>query len=98
MNVDTCYCRNRDCRAYGRTGELSRLKFFDWHRGAPRFRCQICQSLVSTRAGTAYAGIRTDEITYRYAVTARAEGLAPRGRTNVWTRQRYVVQLVASAR
>jgi IS1 family transposase/transposase-like protein len=78
MNVDTCYCRNRDCRTYGRAGKLSRLTFFDWHRGAPRYRCPICQSLVSARAGTAYAGIRTDEITYRYAVTALAEGLALR--------------------
>lgn len=78
MNIDTCYCRNRDCRAYGRTGKLSRLKFFDWHRGAPRFRCQVCHSLVSARAGTAYAGIRTDEVAYQYAVTALAEGLALR--------------------
>jgi IS1 family transposase len=59
-------------------GKNARLKFFDWHRGAPRFRCQICQSLVSARTGTAYAGIRTDELTYRYAVTALAEGLALR--------------------
>jgi IS1 family transposase len=33
---------------------------------------------VSARTGTAYAGIRTDEVTYRYAVTALAEGLALR--------------------
>ena len=52
---------------------------------------------VSARTGTAYSGIRTDEVTYRYAVTALAEGLALRatGRT-VWTGQRYFVQLVAS--
>ena len=78
MNVDTCYCRNRHCRAYGLTGKSSRLKFFDWHRGAPRFRCQVCQSLVSARAGTAYSGIRTDEMTYQYAVAALAEGVALR--------------------
>lgn len=78
MNVDTCYCRNRHCRGYGLTGKQARLKFFDWHRGAPRFRCQVCQSLISARTGTAYAGIRTDEVTYRYAVTALAEGLALR--------------------
>lgn len=78
MNLVTCSCRNRHCRAYGRTGKLSQLKFFDRHRGAPRFRCQICQSFVSARAGTAYAGIRTDEVTYQYAVTALAEGLALR--------------------
>lgn len=78
MNVDTCYCRNRHCRAYRLTGKSSRLKFFDWHRGAPRFRCQVCQSLVSARAGTAYSGIRTDEMTYQYAVAALAEGVALR--------------------
>jgi len=78
MNVDTCYCRNRHCRAYGLTGKKARLKFFDWHRGAPRFRCQVCLSLVSARTGTAYAGIRTNELTYRYAVSALAEGLALR--------------------
>ena len=33
---------------------------------------------MSARTGTAYAGIRTDEVTYRYAVTALAEGLALR--------------------
>lgn len=78
MNIDTCYCRNRHCRAYGLTGKQAHLKFFDWHRGAPRFRCQICHALISARTGTAYAGIRTDEVTYRYAVTALAEGLALR--------------------
>jgi transposase-like protein len=78
MNVDTCYCRNRHCRAYGLTGKKTPLAFFDWHRGAPRFRCQVCQSLISARTGTAYAGIRTNELTYRYAVTALAEGLALR--------------------
>ena len=78
MDVSTCYCRNPDCRVHGCTGEKARLRFFDWHRDALRFRCQACLSLVSARAGTAYAGIRTDEITYRYGVTALAEGLAIR--------------------
>lgn len=78
MDLRTCYCRNRECRLYGLTGKKARLKFEDWHRGAPRFRCAVCDKRVSARTGTAYAGIRTDEVTYRYAVTALAEGLALR--------------------
>ena len=78
MNTDTCYCRNRRCRLYGLAGERAQLKYHDWHRGAPRFQCRLCQALVSARAGTAYAGIRTDEITYRFGATALAEGLALR--------------------
>ena len=78
MNISTCYCRNRECRLYGLIGKQARLKFEDWHRGAPRFRCEVCDWRVSARTGTAYSGIRTDEVTYGYAVTALAEGLALR--------------------
>ncbi len=78
MDIRTCYCRNRTCRLYGLTGTKARLKFEDWHRSAPRFRCQVCGRRVSARTGTAYSGIRTDELTYRYAVTALAEGLTLR--------------------
>ena len=78
MDIRTCYCRNHECRLYGLTGKKARLKFEDWHRGAPRFRCETCAKRMSARTGTAYAGIRTDETTYRYAVTALAEGLALR--------------------
>ena len=78
MNVSTCYCRHRGCQLYGRTGKKARLVFDDWHRGAPRFRCAGCGTRVSARTSTAYSGIRTDEMTYQYAVTALAEGLALR--------------------
>jgi hypothetical protein len=78
MNTGTCYCRNRHCRLYGLAGEQAQLKYHDWHRGAPRFRCRACHALVSAPAGTAHAGIRTDEITYRFGATALAEGLALR--------------------
>ena len=78
MDTSTCYCRNRQCRLYGLTCKKARLKFEDWHRGALRFRCDVCDKRVYARTGTAYAGIRTDEMTYRYAVTALAEGLALR--------------------
>ena len=78
MNVSTCYCRHQGCWLYGRTGKKARLVFDDWHRGAPRFRCAVCSTRMSARTGTAYSGIRTDEMTYQYAVTALAEGLALR--------------------
>lgn len=78
MNISTCYCRHRKCRLYGRTGKKAQFVFDDWHRGAPRFRCALCGTRVSARTGTAYSGIRTDEMTYQYAVTALAEGLALR--------------------
>src|SRR5712692_8161204 len=85
MDVSTCYCRNRRCRLYGQSDEKARLKFFDWHRGAPRFRCQACQAFVPARAGTAYVGIRTDAPTYCYGATALAEGLALRATGRLFT-------------
>src|SRR6266705_46652 len=78
MRIGSCYCRNRHCRLSGLAGEKARLRLDDWHRGAPRLRCLVCRQRVSARTGTAYAGIRTDELTYRYAATALAEGLALR--------------------
>ena len=78
MHIDSCYCRNRHCRLSGLAGAKARLRLDDWHRGAPRLRCLVCKQRVSARTGTAYAGIRTDELTYRYAATALAEGLALR--------------------
>ena len=78
MDCTTCYCVNVRCKRYGLRGERARLKFHDWHANAPRFRCLACQTLVSARVGTAYAGIRTDEITYQHGVKSLAEGLAIR--------------------
>lgn len=47
-------------------------------RRAARFQCLACGQLVSARAGTAYAGIRTELSTYRRGATALAEGLSIR--------------------
>ena len=85
MKVDSCYCRNERCRVYGLSGEKARLKFDDWHFGAPRFRCLVCEQRVSARTSTAYAGIRTDELTFRYGATALAEGLALRATGRLFT-------------
>jgi IS1 family transposase len=78
MKTDTCYCRNVHCRLYGLSGQQAQLAFHDWHRVAPRFRCARCGSLTNARVGTAYVGIRTDEIAFRNAATSLAEGLAIR--------------------
>ncbi len=85
MKVDTCYCRNESCRLYGLSGAKARLKLDDWHNGAPRFRCLVCEQRLSARTGTAYAGIRTDELTFRYGTTALAEGLALRATGRLFT-------------
>ncbi len=74
MKTDTCYCRNLRCPFYGMAGKCARLVFHDWHDGAPRVRCTHCNCLVGARAGTAYAGIRTDECTFQSGARHLAEG------------------------
>lgn len=78
MDNQTCYCRNPDCKLNGRTGRKARLKFRDWHWDAVRFECLACGQRVSARAGTAYAGIRTELSIYRRGARALAEGLSIR--------------------
>ncbi len=65
MELSTCYCRKRHCSRYGSTGRSAFLQFAGWHRGARRLMCLDCGHGVSTRTGTAYAGIRTAELTFR---------------------------------
>ena len=78
MDNRTCFCRNPDCKLHGRVGRHARLKFRDWHRDAARFECLACGQRVSARAGTAYAGVRTELSLYRRGVRALAEGLSIR--------------------
>ena len=74
MKTDTCYCRNAQCKFHGLVGQRARLVFRDWHDGVPRLRCTHCDHLVSVRAGTAYAGIRTNEAIYQSGARHLAEG------------------------
>ena len=85
MDLSTCYCRNRHCPRYGLAGKRARLQFAGWHRGARRLMCLACSHWVSTRTGTAYAGIRTPEPTFRDGVRQLAEGASIRtvGRNKV---------------
>ena len=78
MDLSTCYCRNRNCSCYGLTGKASRLQRAGWHRGARRLICLECGHKVSTRTGTAYAGIRTPELTFRDGIQQLAEGTSIR--------------------
>lgn len=78
MDLSTCYCRNRRCPCYGLTGKAARLQFVGWHRGARRLMCLECGHWVSARTGTAYAGIRTSEETFRSGIRQLAEGASIR--------------------
>lgn len=78
MDLSTCDCRNRHCSRYGLAGREARLQFAGWHRGARRLRCTACGHRFSARTGTAYAGIRTPESTFRSGVRQLAEGAALR--------------------
>ena len=83
MDTRTCYCRNTKCKGYGQTGSDAQLHRYDIHRQAPRFQCGFCSRLVSSRAGTAYAGIRTPETTYRLGAKLLAEGMSIRAAARI---------------
>ncbi len=78
MDLSTCSCRNRHCRRYGRSGSGARLESAGWHEGARRLKCLECDHRFSSRAGTAYAGIRTAAGVYRKGVCHLAEGVSIR--------------------
>jgi IS1 family transposase/transposase-like protein len=83
VDLRTCYCRNSKCMNYGQaTGVLS-LHPYGNHRHAPRLQCRECVHLVWARSGTAYAGIRTLETTYRLGAKLLAEGLAIRATSRI---------------
>ena len=78
METSTCYCRDRSCVLYGQSGPLAQLHPRGTHNHALRFECGACGHLVFARTGTAYAGIRVEEATYRMGAKLLAEGLAIR--------------------
>ena len=78
MDLSTCYCRYRLCHRYGQSGSKARLESAGWHEGARRLKCLECSHRFSSRAGTAYAGIRTPEETCRKGVHHLAEGVSIR--------------------
>ena len=78
MDLSTCYCRHRSCQRYGQSGKGARLESAGWHEGARRLKCLECGHRFSSRAGTAYAGIRTPEEVYRQGLRHLAEGISIR--------------------
>lgn len=78
MDLSTCYCRYRHCQRYGQSGSQARLESAGWHEGARRLECVECGHRFSSRAGTAYAGIRTPEEIYRKGIRHLAEGVSIR--------------------
>jgi IS1 family transposase len=78
MDLSTCYCRNRHCRRYGRSRQGAWLESAGWHEGVRRWKCLACDHRFSSRAGTAYAGVRTPEGVYRKGVCHLAEGVSIR--------------------
>lgn len=83
MDLSTCYCRNRRCPCYGLIGKAARLQWAGWHRGARRLICLECGHWVSGRTGTAYAGVRTSETTFRTGVKQLAEGVSIRATARI---------------
>lgn len=78
MDLSTCYCRNRRCSCYGLTGKAACLQCAGWQCGARRLICLECGHWISARTGTAYAGIRTPEPTFRDGIRQLAEGASIR--------------------
>jgi transposase-like protein len=78
MDDTTCYCRMPRCPLFGQVVPHAQFTWHDWHRQAPRWRCQACRALVLACTGTAYAGIRTESTAYLRGAVALAEGISIR--------------------
>lgn len=83
MNLETCHCRNRRCRFYGRINQDSVLRTYGSRRGEQRFVCEACGHVVEARAGTAYAEIRTDLEIYNLGAKLLAEGTSIRATARI---------------
>jgi IS1 family transposase/transposase-like protein len=78
MEFTTCYCLNPQCTHYGKRGGTHLVRR-GADRGIPRLLCTKCKGTFSARQGTAYFGVRTDELHYTIAMWALAEGNSLRG-------------------
>jgi IS1 family transposase/transposase-like protein len=83
MDLVTCHCRNTRCAQCGQMGNASALQPHGSDRGEVRLRCTACGDVVSTRTGTAYAGIRTDLTQYALGAKLLAEGLGVRATARI---------------
>ncbi len=71
MNPQAIFCPNPDCPARGRSdaGNIHRHG-----RTPPRYRCTVCRTTFSERAGTPFYRRSTDEMTIALVVTLVANG------------------------
>jgi len=71
MNPHDVFCPNPDCPARGRCGEGN---IWVHARTPPRYRCTVCNTTFSPRAGTLFHRRQTDEAIIAQVVTLVAHG------------------------
>jgi len=74
MNPQAVFCPNPDCPARGRCGEGN---IWVHARTPPRYRCTVCKTTFSPRAGTLFHRRSTDEATIICVLTLLAHGCPP---------------------
>jgi transposase-like protein len=79
MEFTTCYCPNPQGTHYGQRGFNAHLVRRGTDRGIPRLLCTMCKDTFSVRQGTAYFGVRAEDLNYTIAMRALAEGNSLRG-------------------
>ena len=79
MELSTCYCPHQHCSHYGLPGFGRHLVRCGWDGTVPRLLCNMCQGTFSSRHGTAYFGLHTEERIFTIAMRALAEGNSLRG-------------------
>jgi len=79
MDYATLYCPNVRCKKYGIRGLGQHLTFRGYDKGVRRIKCIVCNKTFSSRSGTAYADLQSDEQIFTIAMRALAEGNSLRG-------------------
>jgi transposase-like protein len=74
MNPHAVFCPNPDCPARGQVNEGN---IWIHARTPPRYRCTVCGTTFSGRAGTLYYRRSTDEATITCVITLVAYGCPP---------------------
>lgn len=79
MDYKTLYCPNLMCEKYGKRGFGTNLTFRGYDREIRRIRCTMCTKTFSSRYGTAYFTLESNEEIFTIAMRALAEGNSLRG-------------------
>lgn len=83
MDIKSCYCPNSVCPEYGIQGFGSHLVRKGFDNGIQRVQCTVCKTTFSSRQGTSYLNIRTNEAIFIIAMRALAEGNSIRGTARI---------------